>query len=248
MPASVDHKKFPQPTDEDVFVWRYMSLEKFLDLISTRSIYFSRSDLLGDPYEGSYPRKNVEIRSEIYKQYEEKVRKMMIEDMPRTTRKLREFVYVNCWNMSEYESAAMWDLYGRSGGSVAIRTTYSRLRDTFPGEVNLGLINYIDYDIHPINEGNILVPFMHKRKSFSHESEIRGVILKFPEAKEGIDILRSTTVPGLRINIDIDKLVESVFVSPACPDWILGVVESVSKKFELKVDIKRSSIDADPVY
>jgi hypothetical protein len=49
-----DHPTFVKPPDIDVKIWRYMSLAKFLWMLQKNALYFSRSDLMGDPFEGHY--------------------------------------------------------------------------------------------------------------------------------------------------------------------------------------------------
>ena len=51
-------------TMEDSPIWRYMDFTKYVDLISTKELFFCRSDLLGDPFEGSSPAKYQERRIE----------------------------------------------------------------------------------------------------------------------------------------------------------------------------------------
>lgn len=42
----------PKETD---FLWRYMSFEKFVSLLSEESLFFSRVDKFEDPFEGFIP-------------------------------------------------------------------------------------------------------------------------------------------------------------------------------------------------
>lgn len=44
------------PPESDCTLWRYMNLAKLLALLDTRQLYFSRSDLFDDPYEGATSR------------------------------------------------------------------------------------------------------------------------------------------------------------------------------------------------
>ena len=44
-------------------LWRYMSLAKFLSFLQTSSLYFSRIDQLGDPFEGTLTTENVRLLS-----------------------------------------------------------------------------------------------------------------------------------------------------------------------------------------
>ena len=56
------HSAFKQPKNEDSKVWRYMDFSKLVSLIDSESLYFTRADKFEDPFEGSYPNKNVEAR------------------------------------------------------------------------------------------------------------------------------------------------------------------------------------------
>ena len=55
------YAKYPQdgvfvlPAGDEV-IWRYMDLAKFLSALDRESLFFCRADLLGDLFEGSYPR------------------------------------------------------------------------------------------------------------------------------------------------------------------------------------------------
>jgi hypothetical protein len=57
------HPIFRQPDDENTKVWRYMDFTKLVSLVDSRRLFFSRADRLGDPFEGSWPRINVQARS-----------------------------------------------------------------------------------------------------------------------------------------------------------------------------------------
>jgi hypothetical protein len=46
------HPVFTPPSDPNVRIWRYMSLAKFVWMLQTHALYFSRCDLMGDPFEG----------------------------------------------------------------------------------------------------------------------------------------------------------------------------------------------------
>src|SRR5438477_1036664 len=103
------HPAFRQPGRTDRSVWHYMTLAKFIALLDTRALFFCRLDCLSDQYEGALPRWRGEPRP-----------------VPRATelQSLRSRCYVNCWNMSDDESEALWRLYGGQDASVALRSTY----------------------------------------------------------------------------------------------------------------------------
>ena len=49
------HPLFRLPDDENAAIWRYMDITKLIALLDSSALYFTRTDSLGDPFEGSYP-------------------------------------------------------------------------------------------------------------------------------------------------------------------------------------------------
>ena len=58
-----EHPVFIAPENIEIKVWRYMDFTKMISLIDTRRLFFTRADLFSDPFEGSYPKINVEARN-----------------------------------------------------------------------------------------------------------------------------------------------------------------------------------------
>jgi hypothetical protein len=154
--------------------------------------------------------------------------------------KMREFTYVSCWHMNDHESYAMWKLYLKSDAGIAVQTTFERLTDSIAGEktqpVWIGKVRYVDYDADSIPNDHTLLPFMHKRDSFSHEQEVRAIMQAF-----GGIALQS-------IPIDLEVLVEKVFIAPTTPKWVRDVVQRVLDVFGLARKIQPSSLDQRPTF
>ena len=55
-----EHPEFHSPPSEAV-LWRYMDFTKFVSLLDRQALFFARSDKLGDPFEGSFPRGNLKV-------------------------------------------------------------------------------------------------------------------------------------------------------------------------------------------
>lgn len=47
----------------------------------------------------------------------------------------QDWMYISCWHMNEYESAAMWKLYAKSSDAIAIQTTFQKLCESIGDEV-----------------------------------------------------------------------------------------------------------------
>jgi hypothetical protein len=104
--------------------------------LSSECLWFARADTLEDSYEGSTTRA-------IRNLYAEEIESVVKETDPSFVDQALAFMTqlnqatvrnnaVNCWHMSEYESAAMWKLYVAAGQGVAIRSSIDRLIRCFP--------------------------------------------------------------------------------------------------------------------
>ena len=169
-----EHPLFIPPPNEAT-LWRYLDLHKFIAMLETRALFFARADKLGDPFEGSYSRMNQALRPIIY---EGQIPEQTLRDMSVFTKELRRFTLINCWHESGAESEAMWRLYSREQDGVAIKATFESLKDSFTGSdgVFIGRVSYVDYNTDFIREDNLLGSYLHKRKSFEHEREVRAMI------------------------------------------------------------------------
>jgi hypothetical protein len=249
MPAE-DHPVFKPPTDFNIPIWRYMDFTKFVSMLENRGLFFSRADKLGDPFEGSYSHGNKKLRPEVYKDPEipSSVFDQIFLSMGRYAYWLRSWVMVNCWHMNQYESAAMWNLYAKTNEAISIRSTFSKLRDLLDSDCYIGIVRYIDYDTDWIFEGNAFYPYIHKRKSFSHEQEVRAVINMQP--KDGL-MQRSPAQPpegGIWKSVDLDQLVDHVYIAPTASSWFRELVEQVIVRYSLRSDVSQSKLDEEPFF
>lgn len=228
-----------------------MDFAKFVALISTGYLYFSRADRLGDPYEGSVPRANVGLRPKIY-----------AEELRRAGSKFkgvlgkydeyidwsRQWTFVSCWHANWHESAAMWNLYARTDQAVAIRTQYQTLIQLLAPDFYVGEVSYIDYEKDWMPEGNSFYPFMHKRVSFAHEHEVRAICQNLPDSGDAkqIDMSAVNDGKGVPVRVELDQLIQSVFVAPACDHWFVEALRAVMDQFEIAAKIHPSSLSVPP--
>src|SRR4051812_46802853 len=61
------HPLFEAPSNPQSKIWRYMSFTKFMSLLDSGCLYFTRGDNMAamDPYEGSYTHANARGSNEI---------------------------------------------------------------------------------------------------------------------------------------------------------------------------------------
>ncbi len=220
--SRLHHPSFPQPPDADVNVWRYMDLAKLLWSLKKRRLYLCRLDLLGDPLEGSLPRRNAEG-------YRSWLRERGLggeeQNVETAIRKNLGATYVSCWRLGQHESEAMWRIYCPSGIGVALRTTYRRLvRWIEPHPVYIGMVKYIDFDTGAY-ASRALIAFdwaMHKRIAFEHEREVRMVA----ERPAHMHAEASAGQPGIEFPWEPDASVDVIHVSPYAQEYYADAVRA----------------------
>lgn len=177
----------------------------------------------------------------------------------------RNWTFINCWHINEHESLAMWKLYTSSNQAIAIQSTFGRLRICLQphrmpphGEPILSKVKYIDYEKDVVPRNIHLAEYFYKRKSFEHEAELRAVLQELPLVPASRDSDGRVTgwyydyakpkVDGKNLIIELDMLVEAVYVAPTAPNWFYSLVKKVLEKYGIDKKIIRSSLDKDPVF
>ena len=256
MTANTSHPSFPQPHNPETKIWRYMDFTKLSAIFENNGLFFSRADLLGDPFEGSYSKANADdqIRAEVYKEDSQRLN-IPIEKMLVASRNMRDFrkwqrqwMMVSCWHMNEFESAAMWQLYTKTNESICIQSTYKKLTNALPKEIYIGEIQYLDYNKEWIGERNLFTPYMHKRKSFEHEHEIRAVSDQSPRVPMPME--RGNVPPefGIWRVVNLHHLIEKIYIAPSSPTWFRDLVGKVTTRYGFEIDVIKSSLDDEPFF
>ena len=107
------HDSFIQPEDEKIKVWRYTSFTKFVSLLDSQCLYFTRSDKFEDPFEGSLTKHSIlereSTKKEIVRQIGKKAAGRFLEHMEEEAGRnenWRRYHAINCWHKGNHESAA----------------------------------------------------------------------------------------------------------------------------------------------
>ena len=242
-----EENAFFNPPPMDAVLWRYLDFTKFVSLMDKNALFFVRADRLGDPFEGSYSRMNIKIRSELYK---DQIPEHALQQMADFIRESRRFTLVNCWHWSTYESAAMWRLYSRESDGLAIKTDFKSLSESFMGKdkVFIGTVNYVDYDTAFIPENNMFSPYVHKRKSFEPEKEVRALTQEIPSRDGMVDMSQDLYVVGKYQPVELSELISEIIVAPFAEKWFLELVTSVAARYGLEASVAKSSLAGEPVW
>ncbi len=218
------------PADETL-IWRYMKMNSFLELLSGHLVQ-TRIDVLDDAAEGAFGYKHIRLPG--------------ASDNAKAIREARMRVAATYWfEFEERESYGMWNIYGRTGESVAIETSVGALRTVLAraGEVRIERMRYepMRGDID-----DVATLFFHKRREYNEEREIRSVQV-FDEPLED-------TIVDQRLSLDdLNALVKRIILAPDSRetfiDAVRHVVESVFafENERFAGEIARSALDVDLV-
>ncbi|MFZ5856730.1 MAG: hypothetical protein ACOYZ6_07865 [Chloroflexota bacterium] len=248
------HPKLAPPSDEATTIWRYMAFAKFVNMLDTSSLWFARADQFDDTFEGSSPKINVEARQPPYDLPREDI--AVFNSLMKNTASVKEswvkHVAINCWHMNVTESTAMWELYlPPTKDGLAIQSTYRNIRDSLRTDesVYIGQVLYIDYEHQVIEGDSVLAPFIHKRKAFEHERELRAIIVRSPPpSQKGLDFRIETIQKGIPVPVDLRVLIQRVYIAPQAPIGLVENVRSLLEKYGYKFDITISGLSEKPFF
>ena len=220
------------PEDPNTIVWKYLDLSKFLDLLISKKLFMSRSDKFEDQYEGTFSEPTFE-----------EIKKLSVNNPEFLDfyKSHREKVVVSSWHINEYESFAMWQIFTQNSEGLAIQSTIGRLQKALQTEKEfnqyIGEVNYIDYKKEYIPFDDMFFPFLFKRKSFQYEREVR--ILSDLQDK---DIKIND---GLKINVDLNQLIEKIYIHPKSENWYKKLVIELVSKLDFDFEIEKSDLESD---
>ncbi len=143
------------PPPADATLWRYMDFPKFVSILENCALFFPRADKLDDPFEGAFPKKNMEARqTNLHPEFEEAMSISGFSTFDLFWKQLPRFTLINCWHKSGYESEAMWKLYSTVQGGIAIKTHFNLFVESFTAneQIHIGMFKYVDYDNDKIPE------------------------------------------------------------------------------------------------
>lgn len=217
--------KFYVGDDEEII--RYMSLSKFMSLLVFKKLFLTNVKIFEDAHEGEIP---AGFFKDWDKNFEEGYKG--IQSHLNSVRN----VYANCWNkFNGQESYALWKIYTDEESGVAIKTTVGKLKKALNNKkINVYAMQYIDSfenkntEVkfpkvgYKFQDCEVQTPIreVYKIKPYSYEEEIRALFLDF-----------SGEEPGKNVSIDLNELIESVYVSPFAGGWFANLIKETIKGY-----------------
>lgn len=252
--SSVDGFERPPP---NLIIWRYMSLEKFLHLITRNQLRFSLASKLTDEHELRLPLGKIEAnyyaewrkagkddRVEAHRQQWE-----ILDQVQQRVDSLRERTFLSCWSSKQYESYALWKIYlGGSRAGVAIKSTVSALEkaiDPKGRKVFMARVRYSDeFNLAKLQDSDFI---LHKSRYYEYENELRLFVDEATDHRISInDPLRmpvmSPTAIGL--NVDTSILIREIYLSPFVIGGFKKTLEEIVQRVNpsIKAKIHNSAV------
>lgn len=229
-----DHRDFFTPEDSSI-VWHYFSLAKFIGLLESSQMYFSRQDQFDDKGEGRL--------SQLDKKLLSKYPTSLVEQMESDS---VGCYYANCWTLSESDEYVLWNTYASLHDGVAIKSSVGRIKRAFDSKdernVYIAKVQYYDEDngsTFSASGGiiNLLSLSFSKRKYFAAEKELR---LLFHDNDARLD---DVTPKGVLFKVSLKELIESIYVAPKSYPWFRDAIAHMIKLYGLSdVKVYKSSI------
>ena len=130
---------------------------------------------------------------------------------------------------------AMWDLYGKGGDVVAVKTTVALFKQavvTVPQPIFLAAVNYVDWGLAPW-DNNSLVMCARKDSSYQHELEVRAMIWNVRAFGSSSDL-------GIHVPFNPQDFLMEIVVGPRSQGWITPLVKDIMTSYGISLLVTTS--------
>ena len=247
MPYKI-HPELETPPDDTV-IWRYLNFVKLMDLIEGRRLWFARVDTFEDPLEGTHTDAEVEFLRTQKVAISPGKDLTLDKQYVNATRMYRETMYVNCWRAARTESMAMWDIYWKDSGVVAIKSTVGRLKEVLDGYAYtafIGRVIYVDWNEIAWNL-NALKMVTRKDRSYEHELELRAIVWGLGVEGDPPIITGHSLDPdgryvsegplGVEVACDPERLVTEIVIGPREQEIFHRLLGPILSRYGLTIPV-----------
>ena len=227
------HRDFYTP-DNSKIVWHYFSLSKFIGLLDSSMLYFSRQDQFEDSGEGRLSQSDRAFLSK----YGHMAEQMESDGVG--------CYYANCWTIAELDEYVLWNTYASLHDGIAIKSTVGRIKRALDSNDKRGVyiakVQYYDEltgSTFSVSGGyiNVLSLAFSKREYFKAEKELR-LLYHDDEAR-----LDDKSPIGLTFRVDLSELIDSIYVAPKSYPWFKEAIAHLLKRYGIdNIQVHKSNI------
>ncbi len=227
------------------WVWRYIDACKFLSLLQTRCLYFPSASNPAFKFalEGQY-------RSIDGDWWKRSPGDSLDPYINKYSSKSGHRNFLSCWYKAEMESYGMWQIYGKGSDSVAIQSDpwnyiHSKrplIVDPRDYTIAAGPVEYVNIATrgrynHFYRQPTDDELFWYKDVGHSYENEWRMLVSL---SEEQYCALPSSDRAGLRVEVDLGRLIERVYLSPSTPNRFLRYWNDTLTDYGVDCEVRQS--------
>lgn len=225
---------YTPPEDRNIPIWRYMTFGRYIDLLSSSTLFFCRADKFIDEFEGRSNAYTDAYIDQLFtgiknaNEMRDQIRFLLKETKNRT--------FVNCWHMNYAESLQMWDAYCPQAEGVVIKSKFDNLLhavdDPDLGGIHIQPVIYARHIEEEINLANFVNLLNYKRPQFKFENELRIALFysrNVDEPRNKNNTIIKAPESGIKLRVDIFKLIDEIYVSPKAPEWFYELVVKLTR-------------------
>ena len=196
--------------DKNQVIWRYLSLDKFLDLILNRTITLTPYYKASDRNEVSWILNSIDERNE-------HLRTRIVSHVET----LRTHYFISCWSKNDFEKISLWRHYlGKDGLGVAIKSTIATVQNNVLWDSCMTQeVIYIPKIIfeEEIESDKLLYT---KNIAYKDEEEVRFIV-NHPVAiwSENSEPIKMAPPPLMKFDVNIETFIDEIVISPYCKTW-----------------------------
>lgn len=255
----------------DTKIWRYISFEKFIQLLYKKELYFSTANQFDDTWEMYPPRAFLEpnVWEVLFKDNVAAIRHGAdLSLLAQDAISFFSYVYQNkdkeysfsCWSYEKQDCATLWELFTDKRSAVSISTTPRKVFEAYKHENHsrmqsliIGCVNYINYESleFPVFD----YPIYHKDSN--HELAIlkdsKTWTLPFFYKKEAysaekevrVSIFSGQNKDALRgLEFDIETLIEDVIIPPQANESFIEHIKYLCEAHLPETRVSESKLSA----
>lgn len=242
-------------------IWRYMGLEKFIDLLVNSKIRLTLVSLLSDDNELGLPLIQKEKR---YYELFENIRSQadyinrvkgkfeVLEELRLRVKDLRDRTYLNSWSLGSHESYALWKIYlGGATTGVAIKSTVSSVCSSLEKDkdisIKVGRVNY-KKDFIESEELRDEDFILTKLEYYKYEEELRFFYPSSPPLSSVVKLEQTSSVfdhflsslgqdSTKEVDVDLKTLIHEIYISPFMVRNFKRTLKELIEKFAPRLDV-----------
>jgi len=253
---------------KDQKLFRYIEIEKLILMITENALPLSRMTLFNDPYEGSYPKRFVEIEKEAFRRISGDKKPQdyradkegFLKNSKESEYNWRKNYFISCWHANDFESEAMWRLYSNYHKGIAIQTDLNTLINELPNEynnkgfksgINVVEVKYIDFNKPDMSlyKPGFVKTYLLKRKAFDFEKEVRiftHLGCGYGDEQKGIE--PEVEEDHILLKVNLRNIIKKIIIAPDSPDWYRKLISSILEKYKVDFEVENSSLTAKPIH